>query len=92
MIVRILGEGQLKVSDDYLGTLNSLDSALETAVDTGDEEAFRTALTALLDKIRAVGEKLPDDSLEDSDLFLPPSDATVDEVKELLGDEGLIPG
>jgi hypothetical protein len=92
VIVRILGEGQLKVSDEHLDTLNSLDSALESAVDTGNEEAFRAALTALLDKIRAVGEKLPDDSLEDSDLFLPPSDATVDEVKELLGDEGLIPG
>jgi hypothetical protein len=92
VIVRILGEGQLKVSDEHLETLNSLDSALESAVDTGNEEAFRAALTALLDKIRAVGERLPDDSLEDSDLFLPPSDATVDEVKELLGDEGLIPG
>lgn len=92
MIVRILGEGQLKVADEHLGELNKLDSALESAIETGDETSFRAALTELLDKVRAVGSALPDDSLEDSDLFLPPSDATIDEVKDLLGDEGLIPG
>ncbi|WP_020573318.1 PspA-associated protein PspAA [Actinopolymorpha alba] len=92
MIVRILGEGQLKVADEHLDSLNELDGTLETAVNAGDEEAFRAALTALLSKVRAVGTKLPDDSLEHSDLFLPPEDATVEEVKELLGEEGLIPG
>ena len=35
---------------------------------------------------------LPAESLEDSDLILPPSDATLEEVRELLSDEGLIPG
>jgi hypothetical protein len=92
VIVRILGEGQLKIAEDHIDGLNELDSTLESAVGTGDETAFRAALSALLDKVRAVGEKLPDDSLEDSDLFLPPEDATIDEVKELLGEEGLIPG
>ena len=92
MIVRILGEGQLKVPDEHLAALNELDGKLESAVNAGDETAFRAALEALLQKVRAVGTKLPDDSLEDSDLFLPPEDATVEEVKELLGEEGLIPG
>ena len=34
------------------------------------------------------------DSLDESDLILPPADATIDEVRELLSDsdEGLIPG
>lgn len=92
MIVRILGEGQLRVSDEHLDALNELDSNLESAIQAGDEAAFRSALQALLQKVRAVGTKLPDDALEDSDLFLPPEDATVEEVKELLGEEGLIPG
>lgn len=92
MIVRILGEGQLKVAEDHIDGLNELDSALEAAVGSGDEAAFRVALSALLEKVRTVSEKLPDDSLEDSDLFLPPEDATIEEVKELLGEEGLIPG
>lgn len=92
MIVRILGEGQLKVANEYLDSLNELDGRLESAVNAGDEEAFRAALAALLTQVRAVGSKLPDDSLEESDLFLPPEDATVEQVKEILGEEGLIPG
>lgn len=92
VIVRILGEGQVQVADKHLPALNELDGRLEAAVNAGDESAFRSALGALLEKVRAVGTKLPDDSLEDSDLFLPPEDATVEEVKELLGEEGLIPG
>ena len=92
MIVRILGEGQLEVADDQLEVLNELDAAVESAVETGDEETFTTALTALLDGVRSSGQPLPVDSLEDSDLILPPSDATIDEVRELLSDDGLIPG
>jgi hypothetical protein len=92
MIVRILGEGQWELSDEQLGSLNELDSAVESAVDGGDEDTFRQSLEALLDAVRSTGVPLPDESLEDSDLILPPSDATIDEVRELLNDDGLIPG
>jgi hypothetical protein len=92
MIVRILGEGQWNVSDEHLAALNELDSAVETAVEKGDRETFSQTLDALLDAVRSTGVALADDSLEDSDLILPPSDATLEEVRELLDDEGLIPG
>ncbi|MCW2848399.1 MAG: hypothetical protein JWR90_2373 [Marmoricola sp.] len=92
MIVRILGEGQLEVADDQLDKLNELDGAVEAAVETGDEAAFEAALAALLDGVRRSGSPLPEDSLDDSDLILPPADATIDEVRELLEDDGLIPG
>lgn len=92
MIVRILGEGQLEVSEEHLETLNELDNSLESAVNDGDDGAFRTALDALLERVRSVGTALPVDSLEDSDLILPSEDATLDEVKKILGEEGLIPG
>jgi hypothetical protein len=92
MIVRILGEGQLDVSDDVLDELNTLDDAVQTAVDGGDEAAFGDALSALLERVRAVGRPVPDEELVPSDLVLPSSDATLAEVRELLGDEGLIPG
>lgn len=92
MIVRILGEGQLTLADDQMERLNELDSAVEAAVEAGDEEKFRTALDALLAGVREAGEPLPDDSLEDSDLILPPSDASLEEVREMLADDGLIPG
>jgi hypothetical protein len=92
MIVRILGEGQWDVSDEQLAVLNELDAAVESAVDGGDGETFSKSLDALLNAVRTSGSPLPDESLEDSDLILPPADATLEEVRELLTDEGLIPG
>jgi hypothetical protein len=92
MIVRILAEGQWDVSEDHLDALNELDAAVESAVEGGDTATFASSLTALLDAVRSAGTPLADESLEDSDLILPPSDATLEEVRELLNDDGLIPG
>ena len=92
MIVRILGEGQWTVTDEQLPVLNTLDSAVEAAVEAEDRQSFANTLAALLDAVRTGGVPLPDESLEDSDLILPPSDATLEEVRELLNDDGLIPG
>ena len=92
MIVRILGEGQFDVADDVLDRLNELDAAVESAVESSDEATFRSALSALLDGVREMGTAHPADSLVESDLILPPSDATIDEVRQLLNDDGLIPG
>jgi hypothetical protein len=92
MIVRILGEGQRAVEDGELEDLNALDGDLVAAVESGDADGFSRALSALLDKVRQVGTALPDDEIVPSDLVLPSADASLDEVRELLGDEGLIPG
>jgi hypothetical protein len=92
MIVRILGEGQLTVPESAVAELNELDAELEGAVEREDEAAFRTALTALLSKLRAVGEPAGLDTLEPSGLIVPQEDATMAEVRKLLTDEGLIPG
>ncbi|HEU4514995.1 MAG TPA: hypothetical protein VFR87_17935 [Nocardioidaceae bacterium] len=91
MIVRILGEGQWEVSEEHLVELNKLDDEVEAAVEKADETAFSNSLGALLDDVRKWGSRLPDDSLHDSDLILPPADATIDEVRHLLEGEGLIP-
>jgi hypothetical protein len=92
MIIRILGEGQYDVAEAAMDRLNELDSTLETAVESGDEAGFATALGALLDGVRSVGQAHPVDSLDESDLILPRADATIAEVQELLQDDGLIPG
>ena len=92
MIIRILGEGQYDVADGEVAGLNSLDDALETAVESGDEAAFTEALAGLLAAGRGAGSRLADDSLEDSDLILPPADAEIDEVRRMLSGDGLIPG
>ncbi len=92
MIVRILGEGQLRLDDSATAELNALDAALEKAVNAGDEQAFRSALAALLDRVRSLGSPLAEDVIEPSDLILPYSEADLDDVKEMLTGEGLIPG
>ena len=58
----------------------------------GDEQAFRPALVALLDRVRTLGTPLAADSLEPSDSILPRADANLDEVRNMLSDGGYIPG
>ena len=92
MIVRILGEGQFRIDDAAAAELNRLDTGLEAAVNHNDEAAFATALDGLLAEVRAHGSPLPPDSLEQSDLILPAEDTSMNEVRKMLTDEGLIPG
>ncbi|MER7999299.1 hypothetical protein [Streptomyces sp. NPDC095613] len=91
MIVRIMGEGQVRLADRHFAELNALDDELLAEVRDGDGEGFRRTFHALLAKVRELGEPLPDDSLEPSELILPAAEATLDEVRAMLNDEGLIP-
>jgi hypothetical protein len=92
VIVRILGEGQFSIDDAITADLNKLDTQVEAALERDDEAAFTAALAALLAEVRTQGSPVPADSLEPSDLILPPQDASMDEVREMLTGEGLIPG
>jgi hypothetical protein len=92
VIVRILGEGQLDVPEGELESLNALDDDLQTAVESSDEATFTASLSALLNRVREVGRPLADDEIVPSELVLPAGDASLAEVRELLSDDGLIPG
>ncbi|MEV6673298.1 hypothetical protein [Streptomyces sp. NPDC051162] len=92
MIVRIMGEGQVRLADSHFTELNRLDDELLAEMESGDEDGFRRTLGALLDAVRRLGTPLPDDALEPSELILPSPDASLDEVRDMLSDEGLIPG
>ena len=92
MIVRILGEGQFRVDDAATAELNQLDADLEAAVEHGDEPAFTAALARLLARSVRRVHRCPPDILEPSELILPHEDSSMDEVRKLLTDEGLIPG
>ncbi|MEU2020931.1 hypothetical protein ABZ565_01940 [Streptomyces sp. NPDC016469] len=92
MIVRIMGEGQAVLADSHLVELDKLDDALLAEMERGDGPGFRTTLHALLARVRELGTPLPDDSLEPSELILPSPDATLEEVRAMLTDDGLIPG
>jgi len=92
VIIRILGEGQLEIPDSAVDELNQLDQAVESAVEQSDEAAFAPALAELVARIRAVGSPVKADDLRPSELIIPQPDATMDDVRKLLTDEGLIPG
>ena len=92
MILRILEEGQYEISDEVLGALNELDDELVAAVEAGDQARFERALAELLGRVRASGSRVPDDYLGPSDFVLPPADSSLEEVAEILSEEGLIPG
>ncbi|MDC7339399.1 PspA-associated protein PspAA [Streptomyces lydicus] len=92
MIVRIMGEGQVKLDDAHFIELNKLDDELLREMESGDEEGFRRTLGALLGAVRRMGTPLPDDALEPSELILPAPGASLAEVREMLSDGGLIPG
>jgi hypothetical protein len=87
-----MGEGQLEVPDATLTELNELDSAVAEAVDSGDSAVFARELSRLLDRVRAVGSPVPAETLLPSELILPAADSTLEEVRSILGEEGLIPG
>jgi hypothetical protein len=92
VIVRILGEGQLTLKPEALDELNKLDDELMAAVRDGDEPKFHVAMDALLARVREVGEPLPVDEIKPSDFILPSADSSLEEVRDLLSSDGLIPG
>ncbi len=92
MIIRILNEGQYRVDDAHLDELNKFDDALESAVAAGDEQQLRATLNALLDQVRQLGEEIGVLELVDSDLILPAADSGLDELRDALGADGLLPG
>ncbi len=91
MIVRLMGEGQYRVDDALAARLNALDAEVTRAVEAGDEAALWKGLAALADAVRENGERLADDDLSPSDAIVPPEDLSLEEARELLSGEGLIP-
>jgi hypothetical protein len=91
VIVRLMGEGQYRVDDSILESLNELDDEAGRAVEQGDEEGLRRLLATMASSVRDRGERLPDDELSASDAIVPPEDLSLDEARQLFDGEGLIP-
>ncbi|MDX6678984.1 MAG: hypothetical protein QOE31_3036 [Solirubrobacteraceae bacterium] len=91
MIVRIMGEGQYRLSEQTLQAVNKLDNAAVEAVDANDEDAFHAAFEELLDTIRSDGEHLGDEEIETSDVIVPPPDTSFEEAAAEFTGDGLIP-
>ena len=91
MIVRLMGEGQFRVEGNALGRLNELDERAQEAIDRDDEGELGRYLDEMASLVRREGEKLPDDEIVSSDAIVPPSDMSLEETKQLISEQGLIP-
>lgn len=91
MIVRISNEGQYRLPDEDAGRLNDLDNEAVAAAEAGDESRFNDLWQQMLQLVESDGEELADDELVESDVILPPRDATFEEAKGEFTGEGLIP-
>ena len=91
MIVRLMGEGQFEVDDDCAARLNELDDKALAALDSTDEPELDRLLEDMAALVRAEGRELAADDLSPSEAIIPPSDLTLDEMRDLMSDDGLIP-
>lgn len=91
MIVRIMGEGQFRVDEKQLQAMNDLDAAIEADLRDNDGAEFRSHLEGML-VIARQGTPLAIDEFEPSDVVLPPVDASIEELKEMMNQDGLVPG
>ena len=92
MIVRIATEGQYELTESDAEVLNELDNRAVAACDAGDEAQFQSAFNELIEFVRRNGQPVGDDSLETSDVIVPPPDVSFDEARAEFSGEGLIPG
>ena len=91
MIVRIMGEGQYRLSDGVRERVNELDNAAVTAVSADNEDGFHEAFEEMLQLIRSEGEHVADDEIENSDVIVPPADTSFREAAADFSGDGLIP-
>jgi hypothetical protein len=91
VIVRLMGEGQYRVSDGIRERLNAADNEAMTALDAENEPELDAKLDEMWQLVQSEGERLPDESLEPSDVVIPPSDLTLQETRKLFSEDGLIP-
>jgi hypothetical protein len=92
VIVRIATEGQYELTESDAEVLTGLDNHAVAACESGDEEQFKRSFKELIDFVRANGQRVPDDTLEPSDVILPPPDVSIEEARAEFSGEGLIPG
>jgi len=90
MIIRIMGEGQFKVSSALLDDLNVIDNRIVDYVAKNDEACFKRELSGLISTIKGKGEPLDPTEIVESDIIVPPEDLTFDEAKRVFSGCGLI--
>ena len=92
MIVRIATEGQYELTESDAEVLGQLDNQAVAACEAGDEEQFNQTFKELIEFVRQHGQPVSEDTLEPSDVIVPPPDVSFAEAQAEFTGEGLIPG
>jgi hypothetical protein len=92
MIVRVMTEGQFDIDGNDLDALNEVDNEIVEALAADDQARFEQLMKRMNDLVCKKGKPVPVDQFIESDIILPPPDASMDEVREMFAGEGLIPG
>lgn len=92
MIVRIMGEGQWRIDDALTGDLNVIDALLDADLTVGTESTLAAHIQAIQALIKERGTPVGIEELLPSDAVVPFSGISVAELREFIGQEGLIPG
>lgn len=90
MIIRIMGEGQYRVSSAILDDLNVIDNSIVDRVAREDEAGFQEELSRLIATIKAKGEPLEPREIVESEVIVPPGDLTLAEAARVFRGSGLI--
>lgn len=92
MIIRIMGEGQYRVSSALLDDLNLIDDQIVEDVAKEDEAGYREDLSRLIQAIKEKGEPVDPEEILESDVIVPPEDLTLEEAEKVFRGFGLIKG
>lgn len=92
MIIRIMGEGQYRVSSALLDDLNLIDDRIVEDVAKEDEASYREDLSRLIQAIKEKGEPVDPEEILESDVIVPPEDLTLEEAEKVFRGFGLIKG
>ncbi len=87
IVVRIHGDEQFRLAESSRPQLDAFDNRLVTAVRSGDDAAFHSALADVTAFVRSSGAQLAHDDLAASEIILPSADMSLAEVNTLLQQE-----
>ncbi|AET65171.1 PspA-associated protein PspAA [Methanothrix harundinacea] len=90
MIIRIMGEGQYRISSALLDDLNVIDNNIVERVAKEDEAGLKEELSRLIATIKAKGEPLDPKEIVESEVIVPPGDLTLAEAARVFRGSGLI--
>jgi hypothetical protein len=87
VIVRVTDMGHYEIPEALEDEILTLDVAIDAALTSGDEEAFKVALASITAAVLAGGQLLTDDGRLGAELVIPHPDSSLSEFRLLLDSE-----